>query len=70
MADLVEIDGCEIKPWTPSGFGRFIGPCRPTYTVAELADIFSLLSDPSRLRLLASLLEGGELCVCNLALRE
>jgi DNA-binding transcriptional ArsR family regulator len=26
-----------------------------------------LLADPARLRLMASLLEGGELCVCDLA---
>ena len=34
----------------------------------ELADgVFGLLADPNRLRLLVSLLEGGELCVCDLA---
>jgi DNA-binding transcriptional ArsR family regulator len=36
-------------------------------TIEELAEIFGLLSDPGRLRLIASLLEGGELCVCDLA---
>jgi ArsR family transcriptional regulator, lead/cadmium/zinc/bismuth-responsive transcriptional repressor len=36
-------------------------------TIEELAEVFGLLSDPSRLRLIASLLEGGELCVCDLA---
>lgn len=35
--------------------------------VVEVADVFALLSDPSRLRLLVALLEGGELCVCDLA---
>lgn len=34
--------------------------------VADLADVFGLLADPGRLRLLAALL-GGELCVCDLA---
>jgi ArsR family transcriptional regulator, lead/cadmium/zinc/bismuth-responsive transcriptional repressor len=29
--------------------------------------VFALLADPGRLRLLMSLLEGGELCVCDLA---
>ena len=29
--------------------------------------MFGLLSDPNRLRLLAAMLEGGELCVCDLA---
>jgi len=35
--------------------------------VLELADMFGLLADPGRLRLLAGLLEVGELCVCDLA---
>jgi DNA-binding transcriptional ArsR family regulator len=35
--------------------------------VAEVADIFALLGDPNRLRLLVALLEGGEMCVCDLA---
>ena len=35
--------------------------------IAELADVFALLADPGRVRLLTSLLEGGELCVCDLA---
>lgn len=36
--------------------------------VEELADgVFGLLADQNRLRILMSLLEGGELCVCDLA---
>jgi len=35
--------------------------------VDDLAEVFALLGDPGRLRLLTSLLEGGELCVCDLA---
>lgn len=35
--------------------------------VEELAQIFGLLADPGRLRLIAALLEGGEMCVCDLA---
>jgi DNA-binding transcriptional ArsR family regulator len=34
--------------------------------VAELADVFALLADPGRLRLLVAMLEG-EMCVCDLA---
>ncbi len=33
----------------------------------ELAGVFALLGDPSRLRLLTALLESGELCVGDLA---
>lgn len=34
---------------------------------ARLADLFKLLADPTRARLLHALLEAGELCVCDLA---
>jgi DNA-binding transcriptional ArsR family regulator len=34
--------------------------------VAEVADVFGLLADPGRLRVLVALLEG-EMCVCDLA---
>ncbi len=34
--------------------------------VAELAEIFGLLADPGRVRLLVAML-GGERCVCDLA---
>lgn len=32
-----------------------------------LAEVFRLLGDPARVRLLYALLEAGELCVCDLA---
>lgn len=35
--------------------------------VVDLADVFGLLADPGRLRILSSLREAGELCVCDLA---
>lgn len=34
---------------------------------AELANVFKLLGDPNRTRILCALLEAGELCVCDLA---
>lgn len=39
----------------------------PDQDIADLAGIFVLLGEPGRLRLLTSLLEAGELCVCDLA---
>lgn len=36
-------------------------------TALELAETFRLLADPGRLRLIAALLEVGELCVCDLS---
>ena len=35
--------------------------------VEQAADVFALLGDPGRLRLLVALLAGGEMCVCDLA---
>lgn len=35
--------------------------------VVELADVFGLLGDPGRLRILTALAEGGEMCVCDVA---
>lgn len=43
---------------------RAILPCDGQTT--EVADTFSLLGDPARLKLLTALLEG-EMCVCDLA---
>ncbi len=33
----------------------------------DLAETFRVLSDPGRVRLIVALIEGGELCVCDLA---
>lgn len=33
----------------------------------ELADLFRLLGDPTRARILYALVEAGELCVCDIA---
>jgi ArsR family transcriptional regulator, lead/cadmium/zinc/bismuth-responsive transcriptional repressor len=39
----------------------------PVDQVEQVADVFALLGDPNRVRLLVALLEGGEMCVCDLA---
>ncbi|MBT2211480.1 MULTISPECIES: ArsR/SmtB family transcription factor [Actinomadura] len=38
-----------------------------TDTITELAQVFGLLADPGRLRVITALLEGGEMCVCDIA---
>ena len=42
---------------------RSIGPAE----AAEVSALFRVLGDPGRVRMLAALLEAGELCVCDLA---
>ena len=35
--------------------------------VQDVADAFRVLAEPARLRIVLALLEGGELCVCDIA---
>jgi len=39
----------------------------PAADVERLADVFRLMADPGRVRILAALLEAGEVCVHDLA---
>ncbi len=67
MPEPVGVDSCDVKLVDPDRV-RAVQASLPTSDVVqELADVFGLLGDPNRLRLLASLLEAGELCVCDLA---
>lgn len=63
----IALDGCELKLVDPERVRSVQASLPDAEVVDELAEVFGLLSDPNRLRLLASLLEGGELCVCDLA---
>jgi DNA-binding transcriptional ArsR family regulator len=67
MAEPVALDNCELRLVDPERVRAVQASLPEPGVVDELADVFGLLSDPGRLRLLASLLEGGELCVCDLA---
>jgi DNA-binding transcriptional ArsR family regulator len=61
-----QIDDCEvalIHPPAVFGARAALGVMPP---VPDVAGLFALLADPTRLRLLAALVTG-ELCVCDLA---
>lgn len=61
-----QFDGCAVRT-VDADRVRAVRDAMPAeHDVAELADVFGLLSDPGRLRLLVALLEG-EMCVCDLA---
>ncbi|MGI8806960.1 MAG: ArsR/SmtB family transcription factor [Acidimicrobiales bacterium] len=67
MPEPIGLDSCDVKLVDPER-ARAVQASLPTAEVVqELADVFGLLGDPNRLRLLAILLEAGELCVCDLA---
>jgi DNA-binding transcriptional ArsR family regulator len=67
VPEPVALDGCELKLVDPERVRAVQESMPDPDVIDELAEVFGLLSDPNRLRLLASLLEGGELCVCDLA---
>jgi len=62
----VSTDSCEVKQVDEAkvaAIRQFIDP----EEAARLADLFKLLGDPTRARILYALLEAGELCVCDIA---
>jgi DNA-binding transcriptional ArsR family regulator len=64
----VALDECEVRLVDPERVASVRTTMPAREVVDELADgVFSLLADPNRLRLLVCLLEGGEMCVCDLA---
>lgn len=64
---VVGLDACAV----PSRDDRKVAAVQqrllPLEEAQQLADQFRLLGDPNRVRILFALLEGGELCVCDLA---
>lgn len=66
MPEVREIDGCAVRVVDADRVSVVREAMPGESDVGELADVFGLLSDPGRLRLLVGLLEG-EMCVCDLA---
>lgn len=60
------IDECAVRVVDPERVATVTGAMPADDDIAGLADVFGLLADPGRLRVLVALLEG-EMCVCDLA---
>ncbi|MEU8326683.1 ArsR family transcriptional regulator, partial [Nonomuraea sp. NPDC048881] len=60
------VDGCAVKVVDADRVSAVCERMPAAEDLADTADIFGLLSDPNRLKLLVALLDG-ELCVCDLA---
>lgn len=67
MSEVSPLDGCVTRTVDPQRVASVRATLPNSDAVEELAGVFGLLADPNRLRLLSALLEGGELCVCDLA---
>ena len=61
------IEQCETECVCPELVLPLIGRVASTSEAETATKMFSLLSDPTRLRLLHALSLSGELCVCDLA---
>lgn len=66
-AAVAELDGCQVRLVDPDRVAAVEAALPDHEVTTDLADVFGLLADPSRLWLLFALLEAGELCVCDLA---
>lgn len=64
---VVPIERCGLEHDDPDKIAALIERLPGDVTIQSLAESFRVLADPSRLRLIVALLEGGELCVCDLS---
>ena len=67
MSEVVAEEVCGIPEVDRDKVGHLKDRLIDTAEAGRLADLFKLLGDPTRARLLHALLEAGELCVCDLA---
>ena len=67
QATVVELDTCELRSVDPAKVADVRSRLLTAEAAENIAEVFRLVADPSRVRLLYALLETGELCVCDLA---
>ncbi|TDD84266.1 transcriptional regulator [Actinomadura darangshiensis] len=63
----VPADACAVRVVDAEKVAAVSASLPGAETIADLAQVFGLLSDPGRLRVITALLEGGEMCVCDIA---
>lgn len=63
---VVGLESCAVRVVDRERVEVVTAAMPPADQIAELADVFGLLADPGRLKVLVALLEG-EMCVCDLA---
>ncbi|KAB2379361.1 MULTISPECIES: ArsR/SmtB family transcription factor [Actinomadura] len=66
-SDVVPAEACAVRVVDAEKVALVSASMPGAETVGELAQVFGLLSDPGRLRVITALLEGGEMCVCDIA---
>lgn len=66
-ATVVGLDSCAVREVDTSRVSAAQEELVSVEDAEDLAACFRLLGDPKRVRILYALLEGGELCVCDIA---
>lgn len=66
-ASVTPLDRCEVECVEPERVAQVRARLPEEPVFQDLAETFRMLADPGRVRLIAALLEAGELCVCDLA---
>ena len=68
MSDkLLGLEACAVSAVDPERVAAARRRLLPSVEAQRLSELFRLLGDPTRVRILYALLEVGELCVCDLA---
>lgn len=65
--EVIGLDGCAIRIVDQERVHAAKAQLLPEDELARLTELFRLLGDATRARMLYALLEAGELCVCDLA---
>ena len=63
----VVADQCEVRAIDAGKVAAAIARALPPNEITSVTELFKLLGDPNRVRLLYALVDAGELCVCDLA---
>ena len=63
----MQLDECHVRVVDPERVEAVQRALPAPGSITSVAEVFALLGDENRLRLLLGLLEAGELCVCDLA---
>ena len=64
---MSSIDGCVTRSVDGARVAAVAESLIDVDVAVDLAEMFRLLGDPTRVRILFALLEAGELCVCDIA---
>jgi DNA-binding transcriptional ArsR family regulator len=67
VTEVDGLDGCAVAGGDPGRVEAVAESLIGVDVAGDLAELFRLLGDPTRVRILFALLEAGELCVCDLA---